>query len=199
MVVDREVPDLPVDQVLTDNAHGGWLATQHLIALGHRRIGCITGPSDLTPSAQRVTGYRRALEEVGIMADERLVVRGDFQYASGYHAVQRLLGLDNPPSAIFACNDLMAVGAISAAVAHGCRVPGEVSVVGFDDIRLASYTNPPLTTISQPIYQIGVLATRLLLERMRERDLPVRRHVLETRLVVRQSTAPVALPELAAC
>jgi LacI family transcriptional regulator len=189
VVVDREMPDLPVDQVLTDNARGGWLATQHLVALGHRRIGCITGPSDLTPSAQRVTGYRRALEEMGIPADERLVVRGDFQYASGYDAARRLLALDEPPTAIFACNDLMAVGAISAALALGRRVPADLSIVGFDDVGLARFANPPLTTVRQNTYEMGKAAVELLLERVREQNVAPRRRVLETSLVVRSSTA----------
>lgn len=190
VVVDRELPEVAVDQVLTDNAHGGYLATRHLIELGHRRIGCITGPSDVTPSAERVTGYRRALEEAGIPIDERIIVRGDFQCESGYRVAQHLLTLAQPPTAIFACNDLMAIGAISAAVSLGYRIPEDISVVGFDDIRLSSYTNPPLTTVHQPIYEIGVLATTILLERMKDRTMPPSRRVLETHLIVRQSTAP---------
>lgn len=190
VVVDRDIPDVVVDSVLIHNARGGWLATQHLIELGHRRIGCITGPSDVTPSAERVIGYQQALQEAGIPLDEALIVKGDFQYESGYRAAQQLLALDDPPTAIFACNDLMAVGAISAAVELGFQVPARLSVVGFDDIRLASFANPPLTTVAQPKYEMGVVAMTMLLERMRERDMSPRRRLLDIRLVVRQSTGP---------
>jgi LacI family transcriptional regulator len=190
VIVDREIPDVSVDQVLTDNARGGWLATRHLLELGHRCIGCITGPSDVTPSAERVTGYRQALSEGGIPVDEVLIVKGDFQYGSGYRAARQILARDDPPTAIFTCNDLMAVGAISAAVEMGRQVPVNLSVVGFDDVRLASFANPPLTTIVQPKYEMGVLATTMLLERMRNHDIPPRRRLLDTSLLIRQSTAP---------
>jgi len=189
-VVDRDLPDAAVDSVLTDNAQGGWLATHHLVELGHHRIGCITGPSDITPSAERITGYRQALDENGIPVDKALIVRGDFQYDSGYQAASQLLQMDDPPTAIFACNDLMAIGVMSAALKLGLHIPADLSVIGFDDVRLASFANPPLTTIVQPKYEIGVIATTMLLERMHDLEMPARRRVFETNLLVRQSTAP---------
>jgi LacI family transcriptional regulator len=192
VVVDRDIPGVAVDSVLTDNARGGWLATHHLIELGHRRIGCITGPSDVTPSAERITGYRQALRKTGVPVDEGLIVKGDFQYESGYQAARQLLAMDDPPTAIFACNDLMAVGAMSAALESGRQVPADLSVIGFDDVHLASFTNPPLTTVAQPKYEMGVLATKMLLERMQDRDMPPRRQLLDTSLLIRQSTAPPA-------
>jgi len=189
VLVDRDIPGVAVDSVLTDNARGGWQAIHYLIELGHRRIGCITGPSDVTPSAERVTGYRQALREAGIAADENLVVKGDFQYQSGFRATQQLLEVNDPPTAVFACNDLMAVGAISAVIESGRRVPADLSVIGFDDVPLASFTNPPLTTIAQPKYEMGALATTMLLERVQDRDTPPRRKLLDTSLFVRHSTA----------
>jgi LacI family transcriptional regulator len=191
VVVDRDLPDLTVDSVLTDNARGGRAATLHLVELGHRRIGCITGPSGLTPSAERVTGYLSALDESSIPVDDRLIVRGDFQYQAGYQAARGLLTLADAPTAIFACNDLMAVGAVSAAVELGLHIPHDLSVVGFDDVQLASFANPPLTTVVQPKYEMGVVATTMLLERVRALDAPPRRRLLETRLRIRQSTAQV--------
>jgi len=191
VVVDRDIPGVAVDSVFTDNARGGWLATRHLVDLGHRRIGCIAGPLDVTSSAERITGYRQALAEGGIPRDDQLVVKGDFQYQSGYQAAQQLLAIDDPPTAIFACNDLMAVGAISAVLVLGRAVPADLSVVGFDDVSLSSFTNPPLTTIAQPKYDMGLLAMTMLLERMGDRDMPPRRHLLDTNLVLRHSTAPV--------
>ena len=189
VLVDRDIPGVAVDSVLTDNARGGWQAIHYLIELGHRRIGCITGPSDVTPSAERVTGYRQALREAGIAADENLVVKGDFQYQSGFRATQQLLEVNDPPTAVFACNDLMAVGAISAVIESGRKVPADLSVIGFDDVPLASFTNPPLTTIAQPKYEMGALATTMLLERVQDRDTPPRRKLLDTSLFVRHSTA----------
>lgn len=193
VVVDRYIPDLAVDTVLIDNAHGGWLATHHLIELGHRRIGCITGPSDLTLSAERVTGYRRALQEAGILVEESLIVKGNFQYETGYRAVQQFLAKPTPPTAIFACNDLMAIGVINAAVKQGWQVPDRLSVIGFDDIRMAAYINPLLTTVAQPKYEMGSIATTMLLERIHNQEMAPRQKLLDTHLVVRESTAPPCL------
>lgn len=190
VVIDRIIPNLAVDSVLIDNARGGWLATQHLIELGHRRIGCITGPSDLTLSAERVTGYRCALQEAGLAVDESLIVRGNFQYESGYQATRQFLVQANPPTAIFACNDLMAIGAINAANKQGWSVPTRLSVVGFDDIRLALYSNPLLTTVAQPKYEMGSIAITMLLERIHHPEMPPAQKLLDTHLVVRESTAP---------
>ncbi|MBP7964122.1 MAG: LacI family DNA-binding transcriptional regulator [Caldilineaceae bacterium] len=188
VVVDRDLPNIHADAVLTENAQGGQLATEHLLALGHRRIACITGASDVTPTAERATGYRQALVAAGVEVDENLVVKGDFHYASGYAAAKGLLTGPNPPTAIFACNDLMAVGAISAGIELGLRIPADLSIVGFDDVQLASFTNPPLTTVAQPKREMGTLAVSLLLERMADPDIPPRRRWLGTGLVVRGST-----------
>jgi LacI family transcriptional regulator len=192
VIIDREIPGVTADIVLTNNVQGGEIATRHLLELGHRRIACITGPSNLTSSAERVTGYRRALAKHSVPVDETLVVRGDFQYESGYRATRQLLAVDNPPSAIFACNDLMAIGAISAVAESGRQVPADLSIVGFDDVRPASFSNPPLTTIAQPKYEMGVVAATMLLERMRNRSMPPRRRLLNTSLLTRRSTASVA-------
>jgi LacI family transcriptional regulator len=196
VVVNRDIPHVAVDTVLPDNAHGGYLATRHLVELGHRRIGCIMGRSDVTPSAERVDGYRRALQEAALPLDEMLIVKGNYQYEGGYHAARELLLLNHPPTAIFACNDLMAVGAMRAAQELGQRIPTDLSLVGYDDVQLTSFTTPPLTTISQPRYDIGIVAATMLLERMHNWDLPPRRRVADVSLLVRQSTAvPVAMTQ----
>jgi LacI family transcriptional regulator len=193
VVIDRAVPGAAVDRVQTNHYQGGQLATQHLIELGHRRIACIAAGSDLSPSAERVTGYRDTLAAHGLAYDPDLVAPGDFQFASGYRAAQQLLDLPQPPTAVFACNDLMAVGCISAATARGLRVPQDLAVVGFDDVKLASFTNPPLTTVAQPKREIGRLAMEMLLARMRDPDAPPHSVRLDTRLVIRQSSgAPAA-------
>jgi LacI family transcriptional regulator len=191
IVVDREIPSVAVDSVLADNTKGGWLATRHLIELGHRRIGCIQGPSDLTPSADRITGYRRAFDETDISIDEEIIVRGNFQHEGGHQAARQLLTNETPPTAIFACNDLMAVGAISAAVEIGYHIPDDLSIVGYDDLPLARFANPPLTTIVQPKHEMGTIAAKMLLERIRDMDAPSQRKMLDTNMVVRRSTTRV--------
>jgi len=192
VVVDRQLANVEVDTVLTDNFQGGFQATRTLLELGHRRIGCITGPSHLTPSAQRVIGYRRALEAAGLGVDESLIVRGDFQPRSGYQAAQALMHTPQPPTAIFVCNDMMAIGALRALAEMGLRVPEDVSLIGFDDIELASYTTPPLTTIRQDKAAMAQTALNLLLERIVDRQIPARQRVIPVTLVERQSTRRIA-------
>lgn len=188
VMLDRDLPTADADVVLADNRLGAVLATTHLLQLGHRRIGCISGPSHITPSARRVSGYIDALAEAGIPFDEALVVRGDFHPESGRAGVRALLDRPDRPTAIFACNDLMAIGAVRGACEQGLSVPADLSIVGFDDIQLASYITPSLTTVVQPKAEMARAAIRLLMERMAERGLPVRRQVLSPTLVVRESS-----------
>lgn len=191
VIADRQMPDAEVDVVLVDNYRGGYLATEYLISLGHHRIGCITGPSDTTPSADRVRGYKDALTSAGLPVDESLIVRGDFRYASGISGAQKLLDLKDPPTAIFAHNDVMAMAAMATIREKGFSIPEDISIVGFDDIPQASFTSPPLTTIAQPIQDIGRIATDLLIERMSgTTPHPSRKIILDVKLVVRGSCAP---------
>lgn len=188
VVVDRRLSNLEVDTVLTDNLQGGLSAARYLLNLGHRRIACITGPSNLTPSAERVIGYRRALEEHGLPVEENLIRKGDFHPRSGYHAAVELIRSQPPPTAIFICNDMMAIGALRALSEAGLRVPQDCSLIGFDDIELASFITPPLTTIRQDKAALAEAAVTLLLERIAEPDLPARTRILPTQLIERLST-----------
>jgi LacI family transcriptional regulator len=193
VVVNRDLANIDVDLIFTDNFQGGYLATCHLLALGHTRIACIAGPSDLTLGADRVDGYRRALEEAGLPYEESLVRAGDYKPASGFRVTSELLARRDRPTAIFACNDLMAIGALRAAVEAGCRVPGDLSVIGFDDIELARFTNPPLTTIAQDKTEIGSQAVRRLVEQITAKNNGTfHRSILATSLVQRASTGPAA-------
>jgi LacI family transcriptional regulator len=194
VLIDRDLPNIEVDAVLTDNQQGGYLATRHLIELGHRRIACIAGPSHITPSAERITGYRQALEEAGIAFNEALVVGGDYHPDSGLHIAAALLDLASPPTAFFALNDLMAMGALRAAAVAGRRVPEDLAIVGYDDIEFASFTNPPLSTVAQPKSEIGSQATKLLVERIADKTTRTRRVVLLPELIIRGSSRPEALP-----
>jgi LacI family transcriptional regulator len=193
ILLDREVEQVSADLVEVDHEAGAWIATRHLIDLGHKRIACITGPLDLAPARQRLNGYRRAIAEAGLPITPMWEIDGGFTSEMGYSAMQRLLVLSQKPSAVFASNDLMAIGAICAGTAHGLRVPEDVSVVGFDDIALAAYSSPPLTTVVQPKHQLGAMAASFLIERIAHPDRPLRREILQPKLSLRKST--MAYPE----
>jgi LacI family transcriptional regulator len=188
VMIDRYLPNVEVDAVLTDNQLGGYLATRHLLELGHTRIACIAGPSSITPSAERIIGYRRALEEAGLSYEESLILRGDYHAQSGMDITHSILQMHPHPTAIFALNDLMALGALRAAAEAGCSVPGELAVVGYDDLEIARFANPPLTTVAQPKREIGLQAVHLLIERMSLKNSPRSRLVLPPELIVRRST-----------
>jgi len=187
VVCDRDLPGVEVDTVVADNVGSGYRATDHLIRLGHRRVGCIAGPAGLSVSDGRVDGYRRVLEEYGLPWREALVARGDFRCGGGYEAMGELLALDDPPTAVFACNDLMAMGAICAASKNRLRIPQDVAIVGCDDITLAAFTNPSLTTVAHPKREMGAVAVRMLVRRIEDPSGPRERRVLPTELVVRDS------------
>src|SRR5512133_1465261 len=132
VMIDRDVPNVQVDAVLPDHQLGGFLATHHLLEIGHTRIACIAGPSSITPSAERIIGYRKALEQAGVPFDESLLFRGDYHAQSGMEITHAILQMDPRPTAIFALNDLMALGALRAAAEDGCTVPKDLAVVGYD-------------------------------------------------------------------
>jgi len=188
VIADREIPEMFADIILVDNEEGGYIATKYLIGLGHRRIACVAGPSKIAPSAQRVLGYNRALEEVGLALDPSLIVSGDFGLHSGEIALSKLLALKQPPSAIFVCNDMMAMGAIRAAFDRGMRIPDDLSIIGFDDTLLAPATFPALTTIAQPKLEIARLTIEMLIQRIQEgKGGERKRFVLPPQLVIRDS------------
>ena len=179
-------PDIP--SVGSANWSGGVAATQHLIDHGHRRIGVITGPADMMCSVARLAGYRSAMAMASLPVDPQLVRYGDFHVEGGYeHAVQ-LLERDDPPTAIFAGSDLQALGVLEAARTKGIRVPRDLSVVGYDDLPIARWSSPALTTVHQPLKEMAEEATRLVL-RMRDGEPTSTRMDLGVDLVVRQSTA----------
>jgi LacI family transcriptional regulator len=187
VVMDRNYEGLDLEVVSSDNHQGGVMATNHLISLGHKRIGCVSGPSKINPSSKRLDGYVEALKSKGLPVDPRYIVQGDFHPESGFEAGRRLLALPERPTAIFACNDLMAMGVIKAAASMGLRVPEDLAVVGYDDIELASYTNPPLSTIKQPKVEMGLTALQIILDRISNRESGRQKIQLPVSLVVRSS------------
>ncbi len=189
IVIDRDIPLKGTDVLLVDNFQGGYDATRYLISLGHRRIACITGPSRLTPSADRVNGYKKALNEVAIAEIPGYIVAGDFQFQGGENGVEQLLSLDPRPTAIFACNDMMALGAMRGLRKANLAIPRDISVIGFDDIALTSVVSPALSSVAQPIQRISELAFDLLIHRIQKKDTEFedKRIVLPTQLVIRDS------------
>jgi len=190
VLVDREIADPACDLVETAHMQGGLLAVRHLLSLGHKRIACIGGPVGVMPSEQRIEGWRMALAEAGAAPNaDALLWRGGFTSQGGYEAMHAILRTEHAPSAVFVCNDLMAIGALRAAHESGVHVPDDLSIVGFDDIELSAYTSPPLTTVAQPKERIGALAVDMLLERVGGKRRDARKVVLQPELRVRASTA----------
>ncbi len=183
--VGETAEDIP--WVGATNWSGGLAATRHLVELGHRRIGMIGGPPGILCSRARIDGYRAALDEAGVPVDAALIEHGDFHVEAGYEAGRRLLERPDRPTAIFAGSDLQAFGLYEAARVLGLRVPDQLSVVGFDDLPMARWAWPPLTTMRQPLFEMAARATRLVLG-----DGPDTRVELSTSLVVRESTAASA-------
>jgi LacI family transcriptional regulator len=193
VVVDPAgVPDLDVPTIGATNWAGGVSATEHLTRLGHRRIGFIAGRPGLWCSRARLDGYRAGLEAVGVALDPDLIVVGDFDYASGFEGATRLLALDDRPTAVFAASDQMAMGAYEAARQRGLLVPEDLSVVGFDDLPQACWSSPPLTTVRQPLSEMGMLAVRTVLRLLNGEHLESAKVELATEVVVRDSTAAPA-------
>ncbi|MDS1268844.1 LacI family DNA-binding transcriptional regulator [Lipingzhangella sp. LS1_29] len=173
------------------NWAGGMAATTHLLSLGHERLGCVAGPARLMCSRARLDGFRAALERAGLDWDEDLVQQGDFSHESGFSCGQALLAAGRHPTGIVVGSDQMAFGVYEALRRRGLQVPDDVSVVGFDDLPQAQWASPPLTTVRQPLSEMGAIAARsvLALARGAQPDVPARME-LSTELVVRDSTAP---------
>lgn len=189
--VDRDVEGVEADVVSVDNRTGMRLIAEHLVALGHRRIAMISGPLDKASGYERHLGLRDALAGLGVGLDDSLVRFGDFRTAGGREGARELLSLPSPPTALVTANNQMTLGALLTVNEMGLRVPDDVSVVGFDDPEWAPLTGPPLTALAQPIYEMGVMAAEMLLDRIEAgQDEESRKVLLEPWLVVRKSTAP---------
>jgi LacI family transcriptional regulator len=193
VVVDPMTPMRP-DIAAVSAAHtaGARSVTAHLAALGHRRIGVINGPSEWLPSHARLIGHTSALAEIGILAEPELVRSIEPTMRHGYEAARELLALSRPPSALVAFNDKAAVGALRAAAEQGLRVPEDLSVTGYDDIDLGRSTTPAITTVRQPLEEMGRMAVSLLMRLISGHTVDTLHIELATQLVVRDSTGPAA-------
>jgi LacI family transcriptional regulator, galactose operon repressor len=191
VVIDPLLPlDVGLPCVTVANRSGAEQAMRHLLTLGHRRIAAITGPPGWVATEGRRSGYRAVLEGAGILFEPALEVEADFQIGPGAEAAASLLDLPEPPTAIFAFNDAIAVGAMHAARDRGLRLPEDLSIVGFDDVTVATIVAPALTTVRQPLAEMGRTAVNLLVRLLDGRHGGTQQIELPTRLVVRQSTAP---------
>jgi LacI family transcriptional regulator len=197
VLLDRWPKELQADAVSVDNDQGAYMATQHLINKGHRRIAFIQGLRATSSNQGRLRGYLRALSEAGIEPENSYIVGDDFRSINGYHQTKSLLLLERPPTAIFTAGDLIALGALQALKEVGLSCPASMSLLTFDDPSYALYLSPPLTAVEQPIEKMGELGVALLLRRMRNPGEEVQQVLLDPRLVVRDSVAridPVAEP-----
>lgn len=188
--VDRELADGSVDSVLVDNLEGGRLAARHLAQLGHRDVAMISGPLNTTPGRGRYEGFVDGLREAGIEMAKRYLEVSDFRESGGHAAMLRLLALAQRPTAVFCANNLMAIGALKALASMRVEVPGEISIIGFDDLDLAPLMRPPLTVINRPSVEQGAIAARMMLNLLAD-PVPHRpqRVVLPVHLLQRASTA----------
>ncbi len=188
VLIDHQGTGNPCPAVGATNWQGAYNATEYLLKLGHTRIGFITGSMDLGAAIDRLEGYKSALQVHHIPEDSQLIYEGTFFQPDGYAGGSALLDLQDPPTAIFASNDVMAMGVMDAIRSRGLRIPEEVSIVGFDDIPQAAMVRPALTTVRQPLEQMGRLATQMLIDQLKNPEKEIGRIELPTELIVRDST-----------
>ncbi|WP_409305946.1 LacI family DNA-binding transcriptional regulator [Peribacillus sp. SCS-155] len=181
------IDGIDISTVTIDNISSSRKVVDHLVQMGHSRIGIITGPLNIVLSRDRLKGYRQSLYQNEIEPEESLVQEGDFSMESGYQMCLRLLSLNQPPTAIFASNDEMAIGTIKAIKHKGLRVPEDVAVVGFDNVKLSTIVDPELSTVSQPKMEIGRKSMELLLKEIRNEPIEKRQIVLHDELIIRES------------
>ncbi|MFI8222715.1 LacI family DNA-binding transcriptional regulator [Pseudomonas sp. NPDC085632] len=191
VIVDRGLDGVDADLVRIDHEYGAYLATRHLLELGHRDIATIGGPVSTSVAQMRLAGYCRALKEAGIEVRPERMLESDFTSTGGYNAAATLLA-NNPPSAIFAGNDMIGIGVLRAAAERNVRVPSELSVIGFDDIQMSRYVYPALTTVGQSILQLGEMAAEVLLRRIATPNLGTDQRIVTPSIVLRESTAPLS-------
>jgi len=190
VAIDRAPENLDTDTVTVDNRLAIKKAAQYLMGLGHRRIGYLTGDITISTWRERLNGFLAAHHEAGREVDSGLIQKGNFSKSDGYTAIQALMHLAAPPTAVISGNNTLSLGALQAIHDLGIRVPDELSIIGFDDVDWATSMQPPLSVVAQPAYEIGRRAAELLLERIANPGLPIRNIVLETTLIHRASTGP---------
>jgi LacI family transcriptional regulator len=183
--IDRTVEGLKIDTITINNVDAAYHATNHLIDLGHKHIAFISGPENRTTARYRQIGYLQAMKDAGNLAPR--IEIGNFRQEGGYQAMRALIRSDHKPSAVLVANGLMALGALQSIHEHNLAIPNEIAIVGFDDMPWVTSLQPPLTVIAQPTFEMGRIAARLLLDRIRTPENPIQRINLETQLIIRKS------------
>ncbi|MDR0138642.1 LacI family DNA-binding transcriptional regulator [Metabacillus idriensis] len=187
VLLDRELESEHSIRILVDNEDGGYRAAEYLIELGHRSIGFISGNSSSHDNQLRYRGFKKALDKHSISLPGKWNLSGSFTEEGGYHATQMLIMQGNLPTAVFYANDEMALGGMKAFQEKGIKVPDDISIIGFDNIMLSGYTNPPLTTIHQPKYEMGSLAAHLVFQILNGESIEKQHYSLQTKLMIRES------------
>lgn len=187
VLVDREVESRFINTVVIDDKKAAFEATKYCLEMGHKKVGFVAGPLDTRIFLRRLEGYKKALQSFGLEVDQKLIQEGDLSAQSGKFAVKQLLNCKKRPTVIFACTDMMAIGALKEIKQRRLNVPKDISLVGFDDIPLASLVTPSLTTIHASGYEMGAKAAKLLIEQIEGEDTSRSKVILETRLVIRES------------
>ena len=187
VLLDKIVPNIDADAVLVDNVGGSKQLVEHVISLSHQRIGIITGPLQSSTGKERLEGYLQTLRQHSIEEDKDLIKIGDFRKQSGYLLTLELVSLASPPTVIFACNNLLALGAMQALRERNVCVPEEIGLVVFDDLPWFRYVNPPLTVVAQPSFRLGEMAGELLFEQMSKKRKRPKEVMLDVQLEIRQS------------
>ena len=187
VMLDRFINETVCPSIIVNHIRGGELVTRHLLELGHKRIACMVGPELLADARQRYEGYKKAMQEAGIKVDPELVIHGDYSRKGGYEVAKTLL--ERHATAIVACNDMAAFGVMEYLDEQKVRVPEDISVVGYDDIIFSSMLKVPLTTIHQPIYEMGVEAVRQLMHQINQEEYTNGAVIFEPELIIRDSTA----------
>lgn len=194
VVLNRDVEDSSIINILSNDREGSKQAVRHLLQSGHRDIGLVEGIKGFKSTMERREGYLKALVDYNIPIKNEYIIQGNYDMESGYKAMEKFLSLEHPPTAVFCSNDDMAIGAINAAFAKDVLVPRDISIVGFDDIAFARYTNPSLTTVKKPIEKISSLGAKKILEMMNreETDKVIGEKIfVETELIIRKSVSPI--------
>lgn len=191
VILDRRITDIQVDTVRCDSEQGAYELTRHLIELGHRQLAILSGPETVTSATDRVDGFQRAIKEAGLDVEAAHVRYGRFTVDDGFRMTQEVMAAAPPPTGLFAGNNFIAIGALRALRQAGLRIPEDVSLVAFDDIPISIASEPFLTVAEQPAYELGWQATRLLLDRLSEKDADTPTEIiLPTRLIIRESSGP---------
>lgn len=190
VLADRTIPFCSFNCVQSNNRQGGYIATNHLLELGHKKIGCITGPMEVDSARERLQGFTDALSMAGLEVDDNLIASGDYQIESGAAGTRELL--KQGVTAIFACNDMMALGAMRECREQKIKIPDEISLMGFDGINVCELLDPPLTTINQPLYEVGKNAFKLISELIEKPTSKIENIMLTPNLIKRSTTSKPA-------